>query len=690
MTKHCLRLLWIAAVLTFASAPLLAAPIVRAAAAGELIEAKGTSQRAEIVTFGSDLAPALMATKTDATVHVADWPVGPDERADVALTRREVYAPGAKVIVVDGRGPREIPKSRLAFFSGAAENDSDIRVFAAVDPATGSVNGFIQTRDALNELHPLSEVPSLAKLAKAAGLGRHLVAPAEVFRAERGESADFTCGQDGAPLSFLEERDRVQQMAADASNSDSIFASAITSLHTATVAVDTDNELMNLKFANNTTNATNYIASLIASMTVVYERDALVRLLQGTTVLRVSTTPDPYNDTSSGNASVSKLQEFSNVWNTTYASVPRAVAMMLSGKQSGGGASGIAWVNTLCNKYYGTSFSQVFVSGTTPSSGDVLVVAHEIGHNFGSPHTHCYATPIDNCFNTESGCFAGTKSCPASQTINGVTSVTGTLMSYCHLSGLSGCTSKTVFHPRTISEKLAPAIQAATQGTLACIFPLGNPTPAPAVAAVSPASGSTAGGTAISITGTGFLSGATVTVGGTAATSVVFVNSTRITAVAPVHAAGKVSVVVTNPDTQAGTLNPGFFYAGPATASDFYTVAPCRILDTRNANGPLGGPELSAGQTRTFTVTGTCGIPAGARSIAVNMTAVIPAADGNFQIFPGNAFPLGTTAMNFNAGDNLANNAMLTLATDGTGTIGVKNGSTGIVDFVLDVVGYSQ
>jgi hypothetical protein len=678
--------LWIAtATLILTAAPLLAAPAggkpsVQAAVTGELIEAKGASSKAEVVTFGASLVPALLEARAESSVRVAGWPIAPDERADVVLTRHEVYAPGARVFVVDGRGEHEVPKSRLAFFSGTAEGDSDLRVFAAVDPDTRSVNGFSQTRDDLYELHPLSDLPALAKLAKAAGRARHLVALPEVFRAERGESPEFTCGQDGAPLSFLEERDRVQQMAEDGS----VFASAISTLHTATVAVDTDNEFMSLKFADNTTTATNYIASLIASMTVIYERDALVRLLQGTTYLRISTAADPYNDTSSGNASVSKLQEFSNVWNTTYAGVTRAVAMMLSGKQSGGGASGIAWVNTLCSKYYGTSFSQVFVSGTTPSSGDVLVVAHELGHNFGSPHTHCYSTPIDNCFNTEGGCYSGTKSCPASQTINGVTSVTGTLMSYCHLSGLSGCTSKTVFHPRTISEKLGPAIQGAVS---TCIFPYVDPTPV--VTTVSPTSGSTAGGTAITITGTSFQNGATVTVGGTAATSVVFVNSTKITAVAPAHAAGSVAVVVTNPTTQTGTLNPGFFYVTPPAATDFYTLTPCRILDTRNAAGPLGGPALAAGQTRTFTVTGVCGIPAGATSIAVNVTTVNPAAAGNLQIFPGNAFPLGTSAISFPAGSTRANNGLVTLATNGAGTFGVKNGAAGTVDFVLDVVGYN-
>jgi hypothetical protein len=114
------------------------------------------------------------------------------------------------------------------------------------------------------------------------------------------------------------------------------------------------------------------------------------------------------------------------------------------------------------------------------------------------------------------------------------------------------------------------------------------------------------------------------------------------------------------------------------------------LIDTRNANGPLSGPELSAGQTRTFTVAGSCGIPAGAKSLAANVTVILPAASGNLQLFPGNAFPLGTSAINFNAGVDQANNALLTLATDGTGTLGVTNGAPGVVDFVLDVVGYFQ
>ena len=683
--------------LMLAAGPVLAAPTqIRAAVRGELIEARGTSERAEIVAFGAELVPGLLQAAEQTTVRVADWPVGPDARADVLLTRFDVYAPGARIYAVEGgdqRDHREIPRSRLAFFSGTAADDPEVTVFAAVDPDTGDVNGFTQTRKAFHELHPLSHVPSL--MVEEGSIGsrrRHLVAPAEVFLKERGEQSSWACGQRGAPLDFLQEMQAVsEEIAAETAPLGSVSAEAISTLHTATIAVDTDNELLQIKFGNNTTAAANYLASLIASMTVIYERDALVRLLQGTTYLRPSSTADPYFEDTSSNASGDKLYEFSNVWGNTqpYAGVSRALAMMISGKQPNGGASGIAWLTSLCSKYYGTSFTQVYTTGTSPSAGDILVTAHELGHNFGSPHTHCYSTPIDHCYNAQGGCYSGTRSCPAAQTINGVTGVTGTLMSYCHLSGLAGCSSKTVFHPRTISEKLGPAIQNATGGSNACIFPATAPVPPPAVSAVNPKSGTTAGGTSVTITGTGFQAGAAVRFGGTAASSVVVVSSTRITAVTPARSTGKVAVAVTNPDAQSASLANGFFYAPLAAASDLYTVSPCRVVDTRNANGARGGPVLSPRQIRTFPIAGTCGIPANAKSVVVNVTSVAPGAAGSFQAFPGNAFPMGTSVISFGAGQTRAGSAILMLSTDGNGTLGVQNDAAGSTHFVLDVTGYS-
>ena len=85
--------------------------------------------------------------------------------------------------------------------------------------------------------------------------------------------------------------------------------------------------------------------------------------------------------------------------------------------------------------------------------------------------------------------------------------------------------------------------------------------PAPTVSSVSPSSGSTTGGTPITITGTGFLANATVSIGGNSASNVSVVNSTSITALTPAHTAGSADVIVTNTDGQSGAKTSGFNYA---------------------------------------------------------------------------------------------------------------------------------
>lgn len=80
------------------------------------------------------------------------------------------------------------------------------------------------------------------------------------------------------------------------------------------------------------------------------------------------------------------------------------------------------------------------------------------------------------------------------------------------------------------------------------------------VTSVSPTSGPTTGGTKLTITGTGFQSGAKVTLGGSAASNVIVAGSTSITATAPPHAAGTVNLTVTNPNGQSATSVNAYTY----------------------------------------------------------------------------------------------------------------------------------
>jgi hypothetical protein len=88
---------------------------------------------------------------------------------------------------------------------------------------------------------------------------------------------------------------------------------------------------------------------------------------------------------------------------------------------------------------------------------------------------------------------------------------------------------------------------------------------APTVTSLDVTSGTTAGGTTVTITGTDFVATPAVTFGGDAATSETWVSATSMTCVTPAHAAGAVDVVVTNPDAQTGTKTNGYTYTAAAT-----------------------------------------------------------------------------------------------------------------------------
>jgi len=129
----------------------------------------------------------------------------------------------------------------------------------------------------------------------------------------------------------------------------------------------------------------------------------------------------------------------------------------------------------------------------------------------------------------------------------------------------------------------------------------GSSNPAPTVSAISPNTGTANGGTAVTVTGTGFLSGAAVTIGGTTATGVTVVSSTSIKATTPAHAAGAADVVVKNTDNQTSALSGGYTYtsatgggSGAPAGATFYDDFSKGSLDTSkwipsNWGAPGGG-----------------------------------------------------------------------------------------------------
>jgi hypothetical protein len=129
----------------------------------------------------------------------------------------------------------------------------------------------------------------------------------------------------------------------------------------------------------------------------------------------------------------------------------------------------------------------------------------------------------------------------------------------------------------------------------------------------------------------------------------------------------------------------------------FYTLTPCRMVDTRNPNGPLGGPILTSGQPRNFPLlTSACAsggtIPATAKALSLNLTAVFSSATGSLVIYPGDAAATPTNTISINAGAVRANNSVMALSLNGDGSLTVLPAlvPNATVHFIIDVNGYFQ
>jgi IPT/TIG domain/Fibronectin type III domain len=194
--------------------------------------------------------------------------------------------------------------------------------------------------------------------------------------------------------------------------------------------------------------------------------------------------------------------------------------------------------------------SQPVVSGVTPSSGPtgggtVITIA---GSSFVS----------------------GATVRVGSTSATGVTFVSSTQLRATTPPGTVGAKSVQVVNPGGLS------------ATRSSAFTYTSGSSQPTYASVSPTSGPTTGGTVVTVTGTGFVSGATVRFGAANATSVTFVSSTQLRATTPPYTAGLTSVQIVNPGGLSATRGNAFtYYTASGTQPTISGVSP--------SSGPTGG-----------------------------------------------------------------------------------------------------
>ena len=157
-------------------------------------------------------------------------------------------------------------------------------------------------------------------------------------------------------------------------------------------------------------------------------------------------------------------------------------------------------------------------------------------------------------------------------------------------------------------------------------------------------------------------------------------------AIVPAGTNGAISVFATDATDVILDIN-GYFV--PTTASvntlAFYPVTPCRIADTRSANGPLGGPILRGQGTRTFPIrSSTCGVPASAQAYSLNFAALPKGPLGYLTAWPTGQSQPFVASLNGRTGTATANAVVVPAGSNGA----VDVFATDDTDLVIDIDGY--
>ena len=124
----------------------------------------------------------------------------------------------------------------------------------------------------------------------------------------------------------------------------------------------------------------------------------------------------------------------------------------------------------------------------------------------------------------------------------------------------------------------------------------------------------------------------------------------------------------------------------------FYPITPCRLVDTRNTNGPFGGPSLLSWNTRSFQVSQYCGVPMTAQAVALNAAVLTPEAPGFLTVWPYNTTWPGTSNINVTS-VSIANGCLVGVTTGSTNIsvmYGSGNPNVDHAHLIIDVTGYYQ
>ncbi len=394
---------------------------------------------------------AYRAIKSAENIRLTDFALGSDLRADLVLRRIEVFAENARIVQGTPRGDIPLPRPDMVLLSGRIADRPGSKVFLSLSPHGN--NGLIW----------MAGKTFIVSSGRNANAAPSVVYELGALPPGTMKWRDFKCETDkvAARMPGLAVRNALIRQSSPATTT------AASEWRRVQLAIETDREFTSYLFGGDMDAAGVYAGTLIAAVSEIYANNVDTSL--DITYLRLwpgSTDPWDESDTED------QLYQFQDYWNLNMGYVERHAAHFLSGRSLGGG---IAYVSALCFTGWDYGLSSG-IDGYFPyplqdnhgSNWDVFVVAHELGHNFGAPHTHDMRPPIDNC-------------------ASGNCSVTpnGTIMSYCG-SCPGGMTNILLsFHQRMIDERILPFLNSWLPCDLSGTPPVCEATQAPTAATLT-------------------------------------------------------------------------------------------------------------------------------------------------------------------------------------------------------------
>jgi len=314
---------------------------------------------------------------------------------DFAVERLDIFTADAQAYAMVGGARRPLPLPAVSVFAGESLSSQKHLVLSIVD---GS-----QVWAMVREDETVTTRIGPARHAERTSLHEVLGAADHV-----DEDRPPACGGAVAsdlPVPDLPAKPSVQRRARAVSDA----------LIEVEMLIDIGNNLYAGAFASDIGAATGYVAQLMGTVSAIYRRD--LKIVPRIKTMVVWTDPEPF----AADDSLSQLTSYRTYDLNNRAALPRDVAHYLDDRGSGG----IAYLPGVCSAFFAYGVSNLDADVSFPVASytwDVDVVAHELGHNLGANHTHCYSPPIDRCWNQENGCYNGV-----------AVPQVGETMSYCHL-----------------------------------------------------------------------------------------------------------------------------------------------------------------------------------------------------------------------------------------------------------------